>query len=394
MERIVQEQNIEMHSNKYDVTQTKRVLIVDDEPDFCRFTALGLRKAGYDVLTATDGQKALDLVEENKPDLVLMDIGLTRESDGIELARQISARWQIPVVYLTGRIDDKTLILAKETEPFGYVVKPVDYTELKTTIEIALYKSETESKLKRLNKDLEQANQDLRHFAHTVSHDLKTPLRGIRRLAEWISTNYANKLDEDDREEVNLLMSRVERMHNLIDGVLQYSSVGYAEEEKVQVNLNELIYDVIDLIAPPENITITIENELPVIECEKTRIVQVFQNLLSNAVRYMDKPASITKIACVEENGFWKFSVADNGPGIEEKYFEKIFQIFQTLSTHDESDSSGIGLSTVKKIVELYGGRVWVESKPPEGSTFFFTLPKQKMGVKDAKLQADTACRR
>ncbi len=391
MERIIQEQNIEMHSNKYDVTQTKRVLIVDDEPDFCRFTAIGLRKAGYDVLTATDGQKALDVIEENKPDLVLMDIGLMGQSDGIEVSRQISARWQIPVVYLTGHTDDNTLSRAKETEPFGYVVKPVDYTELKTTIEIALYKAETENKLKELNKRLEHANQELRHFAHTVSHDLKTPLRGVRRLAEWISINYANKLDRNDKEQVHLLITRVDRMHNLIDGVLEYSSIGYTEEERVQVNLNNLVQDVIDMIDPPENITITVESEMPVIECGQTLIIQVFLNLLSNAVKYMDKPAGRIEVSCVEEDEFWKFRVTDNGPGIEEKYFEKIFQIFQTLSTHDESESSGIGLSTVKKVVEMHGGKVWVESKIGEGSIFFFTLPKPEKEITGAKLQATVA---
>jgi signal transduction histidine kinase len=394
MDKSIQKKNTETNSKICNANRKKQILIVDDEPDFCGFTALGLRNLGYDVLTATDGQKALDLVKENRPDLLLMDIGLMGQSDGIEVSRQISARWQIPVVYLTGHTDDKTLSRAKATEPFGYVVKPVDYTELKTTIEIALCKFEAENKLKELNKRLEQANQELKCFAHTVSHDLKTPLRGIRRLAEWISINYANKLNEDDREKVNLLMSRVDRMHNLIDDVLQYSSIGYTEEERDQVNLNNLVHDVIDMIDPPENITITVESELPVIECEKTRIIQVFLNLLSNAVKYMDKPAGRIKIACVEESDIWKFSVVDNGPGIEEKYFEKIFQIFQTLSTHDESESSGIGLSTVKKIVEMYGGRVWVESKPPEGSTFFFTLPKQKMGIENAKLQANPACRR
>ncbi len=359
----------------------KKILVVDDEPDFCKVTAFRLEKLGYDVLTVTDGQEGLDVIEEYKPDLVLMDIKLVGESDGIEVSRQISIHWQIPVVYLTAHTDEKTFRRAKETEPFGYVVKPVDYTELKATIEIVLYKAETESRLKRLNEDLEQANQELKYFAHTVSHDLKSPLRGIKRLAEWISTNHANKLDKNDREQLNLLMNRVGRMYNLIDGVLQYSSVGYAEEERVQVNLNKLVQDAIDMISPPENITITVEKELPTVEYGQTRIMQVFENLLSNAVKYMDKPTGKITIAGIEEKDFWKFSVADNGPGIEEKYFEKIFKIFQVLSTDEESRSSGIGLSTVKKIVEMYEGKIWVESKPGQGSTFFFTLPKQKTAV-------------
>jgi signal transduction histidine kinase len=371
--------------------QKKQILIVDDEPDFCRLTAIGLRKLGYDVLTATGVPKAFDLVIENRPDLVLMDIGLTGEIDGIEVSKQIRSTWQIPFVYLTGHTDDKTLNRAKATEPFGYVVKPVDYTELRITIEIALYKAEMESKLKQLNQKLEQANQTLKDFAHTVSHDLKAPLNSVRRLAESISVNFSNKLDEEDREQINLLIARVDRMRNLIDGVLQYSSIGYAEEQRVHVNLNELIQDVIDMVDPPENITITVENELPVIECGQTRIMQVFLNLLSNAVKYMDKLNGKIKIACVEENDFWKFSVADNGPGIEEKYFNKIFEMFKTLLSRNAHESTGLGLSTVKKIVEMYGGKVWVESKIGEGSFFFFTLPKQEAVATSAKLWSNAS---
>ncbi|MGD1042918.1 MAG: ATP-binding protein [Sedimentisphaerales bacterium] len=118
---------------------------------------------------------------------------------------------------------------------------------------------------------------------------------------------------------------------------------------------------------------------------ERLRLKQVFQNLLSNAVKYTDKPKGQIKIGCTEENGFWKFSVADNGCGIKEKYFGKIFEIFQTLTSRDKTESTGIGLTIVKKIVELYGGKVWVESKVNEGSTFFFTLPK-------AKNQGDEKC--
>ena len=226
--------------------------------------------------------------------------------------------------------------------------------------------------------EVEQANQELKHFAYIVSHDLKAPLRGIKTLADWIATDYADMLDEEGKDRVNLLSGRVVRMHNLIDGILQYSRVGREKVERVRVDLNELILEVIDLVAAPESIEITVENKLPVIECGETRILQVFQNLLSNAVKYMDKPRGQIRIGCVQENGFWKFNIADNGPGIEEQHFERIFKIFQTLSPRDEVESTGVGLSVVKKIVELYGGKVWLESTAGEGSTFFFTIPKQE----------------
>lgn len=240
----------------------------------------------------------------------------------------------------------------------------------------------------QLIEQLAGANQELKDFAYVVSHDLKAPLRGIKTISDWISTDYADKLDNDGKEQLSLLANRVDRMHNLIDGILQYSRIGRIEEEKVQINLNGLVLEIVDMLAPPENITITIENELPTIECEQTRITQVFQNLLSNAVKYMDKPQGRIKVGCIEENRLWKFSITDNGPGIEEKYFEKIFKIFQTLTPRDEFESTGIGLTVVKKIVELHKGKVWVESKVGEGTTFFFTLPKHDIGAeKNEELQ-------
>lgn len=256
-------------------------------------------------------------------------------------------------------------------------------------------RKKAEKALEKLNKDLELAvlnlgrsNKELQDFAYVVSHDLKAPLRGIKTLAQWISTDYAGSLDENGRDQLNLMLSRVDRMHNLIDGVLQYSRVGRVKENKVQINLNELVSEAIDMIAPPENIAITVENELPVIEFERTRIAQVFQNLLSNAIKFMDKPEGQVRIGCVEEDGFWKFSVADNGPGIEEKYFEKIFQMFQTLAPRDDVESTGVGLTVAKKIVELYGGKIWLQSKVGQGSTFLFTLPKEQVRIENAELQA------
>ena len=190
-----------------------------------------------------------------------------------------------------------------------------------------------EEKQARLLEEVESANQELKDFAHIVSHDLKAPLRGIKTIVTWILGDYSDKLDEKGKEQMDLLSGRVDRMHNLIDGVLQYSRVGRIKEEKVKVDLKKLIPDVIDMVAPPKNISVTVEDVMPVIECEETRIMQVFQNLLSNAIKYMDKPKGWIKIGCVEQDGFWKFSIADNGPGIKKKYFEKIFKIFQTFPT-------------------------------------------------------------
>jgi signal transduction histidine kinase len=237
-------------------------------------------------------------------------------------------------------------------------------------------REKAERKQTQLLKELESANQELKDFAYIASHDLKAPLRAIKTLADWISTDYADKLDQDGQEQLKLLKQRVDRMHNLIDGILQYSRVGRVRENTVNVNLDKLLPEIIDTLAPSANIKITVDTELPTVKCEETRITQVFQNLLSNAIKYMDKPEGSIRVGCSEEGEFWKFSVADNGPGIEKQHWERIFKIFQTLAPRDEFESTGIGLTVVKKIIELYNGRIWLDSEFGKGTTFFFTFPK------------------
>lgn len=250
---------------------------------------------------------------------------------------------------------------------------------------------EAELRQTELIEKVDSINKELKDFASIVSHDLKAPLRGIKSLATWILDDCSQKLGEQGNEQMQLLLGRVERMYTLIDGVLQYSIVGRTEEQPAQVNLDTFIPEIIDMVVPPEYIQVTLENDMPVIEGEETQIMQLLQNLLSNAIKYNDKPQGWIKVGCLEEDGYWKFSVSDNGPGIEEKHFERIFKMFQALSVTDEFEGTGVGLTVAKKIVELHGGKIWVESKVGHGSTFFFTWPKIDMGVKDAKLETNIA---
>ena len=234
---------------------------------------------------------------------------------------------------------------------------------------------EAEERQARLLEELASANEELKNFAYVVSHDLKAPLRSIGSLSTWILSDYGDKLDEEGRELLNLLLSRVKRLDNLIEGILQYSRVGRVQEKHMLVDLSQVVPAIIELLAPAAHIEVKIVDPLPPIRGEKTRIEQLFQNLLSNALKFMDKPQGKIEIGCMRLDGYWQFRVSDNGPGIAPKYFDKVFQIFQTLTPRDELESSGIGLSLVKKIVEMYGGRVWIESKVGEGTTFFLTLP-------------------
>jgi two-component system, LuxR family, sensor kinase FixL len=248
------------------------------------------------------------------------------------------------------------------------------------------------AELTETNERLRRANQELNEFAYVASHDLKAPLRGIKTLADWIAADGAEQLSADAREHLRLLQHRIERMHNLIDGILQYSRVGRTKEVMVPVNLGELIPEIVMVLDVPAGLTITVQEDLPVIDCDRTRITQVFQNLLSNAIKFMDKPAGHIEVGWDGTDTLWTFHVADNGPGIEEKYHEKIFQLFQTLSPRDEFESTGVGLTLVKRIVEMYGGRVWIESRCGEGSTFYFTWPRNHGEMQHERLQTSTAC--
>ena len=250
-------------------------------------------------------------------------------------------------------------------------------------------RKKAEETLELLNKELEstvtklnRSNRELCSFAYITAHDLKSPLRAICILADWLLTGYSDKFDQQGKEKLELLTGRAKRMSRLIDSILEYTEIGLDTEQKTRVDVNSLINKIIASLNPPENIEIKIENDLPSIQCNENNLTKVFMCLLSNSIRYMDKPKGRISVGCTEENGYWKFSVADNGQGVEEKYFEKIFQVFQTLSLRDETESTGIGLPIVKKVVELYDGKVWIESKPGQGSTFFFTLPKQKVEMK------------
>lgn len=228
----------------------------------------------------------------------------------------------------------------------------------------------------KAEEETNKINNELQDFAHVVSHDLKSPLLAINQLVHWLAEDNSDKLDDAGKELLMLIQQRSSRMLDMIDGILRYSKVGRIRGVPEQVHIDKVISQVIKVLAPPENIRFVIHSPMPVIFVDPIRITQVFQNLIGNAVKYLDKPEGLIEIGVVNLNGLHEFFVRDNGPGIDEKHFERIFQIFQTLKKSDDIDSTGVGLTITKKIVEQNDGRIWVESEPGKGSTFRFTLPE------------------
>jgi signal transduction histidine kinase len=234
------------------------------------------------------------------------------------------------------------------------------------------------NKRKKLLEELEFTNQELKEFAYIVSHDLKAPLRAIRSLASWIEEDYADVLDEIGLEQLKLLQSRAVRMHHFIEGILEYSRIGRLKEKWVEVDLSESIDNIIDMLNPAEYIAINIPQPLPKVFGEKVRIEQVFLNLLSNAIKYNDKENPIIEIRWTERGSRYHFEIEDNGQGIQEKHYKTIFQLFQTLQSRDTVESTGIGLTIVKKIIELHNGVISVQSEYGVKTIMSFSLPKVK----------------
>jgi len=218
---------------------------------------------------------------------------------------------------------------------------------------------------------IEQANT----FARITSHDLKTPVRGIVSLAEWLKEDNAEKINAEGLRNIDIIIGRALRMQNLIEGILLYLDAGRLVEMPKPVDLKTVIEEVIRSLHLPDTYKVIIPEYLPDIFTEEAIIKQIFYKLIDNAVRYINRPDGVIEILASQQGNLMKFGVKDNGPGIDPKYHEKIFEMFQTLRKKDDSDSTGIGLSVVKKNVEEIGGRIWVESEMGSGSSFLFTIP-------------------
>lgn len=217
-------------------------------------------------------------------------------------------------------------------------------------------------------------NEALNEYAHVVSHDLKGPLRGINTLMQLIQMQNKDVLNEQSAEYFDMIGKSVRKMDNQISSILTYSQADLMIQEKKEVDLKQMILDIRDQLMPTKHIDLVFATEMPVIMSHRNQVEQVLHNLLSNAIKFSPENNAQIIWSCIEKGDQYEISIQDNGIGIEEKYFEKIFKIFQSLSVRQ--DSSGVGLAIVKKVVNALGGEVWLTSEYGTGTTFYFTIPK------------------
>ena len=242
-------------------------------------------------------------------------------------------------------------------------------------------RKEAEEKMAEYMEDLQKTNKELDQFAYVVSHDLKAPLRAIGNLSSWIEEDLGEALKDDVRDNFEILKGRVERMENLINGILDYSRATRRAGEESIVPVELLIKDTIELLSPPANIKIEMDDDLPMVYTERTKLQQVFANLISNSIKHNDKAEGIVKITSSETNDFYEFAIEDNGPGIDKLYHDKIFVIFQVLQARDQKENTGVGLAIVKKIIDEMEATIRIESDLGKGAKFIFTWPKKPQPI-------------
>lgn len=363
------------------------VLIVDDTEVNIDILVEALGD-DYEVAVAMDGETALESVEEEIPDIILLDI-MMPGMDGYEVCRKIKENEMtkdIPVIFLTAMSDILSKTKGFEMGAVDYVTKPFDILEVKarvhTQLALRIAKYELLDKnqiLEQKTEELQTAVNELEVFSHAISHDLKSPLRAIERYSDIIFEDYGSTLDEEAVQMILSVKNISNDAINMIDKILKYCTAVPLEIHKENVNINELfnnVFSELKSISSQRNIEFEFETGMPSVLADLILIKQVIYNVISNAVKFTQTREKASIIAgCRKGIGEYVFYVRDNGVGIDMKLAGKLFQLFQRLHSKEEFDGSGIGLASVRKIIQKHGGRVWIEGKENEGTTVYFTLP-------------------
>lgn len=290
-------------------------------------------------------------------------------------ASRISSRLLAPIKELLGGLEDiarekyGSSIQVSTHDEIGQVAN--SFNEMAEHIQIA------RDAQNATQKDLERSNAELENFAYVASHDLKSPLRGMRSLAQWIEEDIGASATEETSENLRLLKSRVDRLENLLESLLAYSRVGRKASDAKEINPGKLVGEIVEYLAPPQGFTISCANDMPILDAPHAPLELVLRNLISNAIKHHDLDHGHITVGAKDLGDYVEFSVKDDGPGIPPEFQERIFQMFQTLKPRDQVEGCGMGLAIVKKTIEHHGGRINVISSPPvRGSEFQFTWEK------------------
>jgi signal transduction histidine kinase len=377
-----------------------RVLLADDNADM-RAYVYRLLSPHFEVDAVSDGRQALEHALQHPPDLILSDI-MMPGMDGFALLKALrseAATSTLPVILLSARAGEESRVEGIESGADDYLVKPFSARELlarvTTHLEMSRLRRHAAERERQLRRDAEaaserstsaleslrQANSDLEQFAFSASHDLQEPLRMVATFSQLLQMKYGGKLDAQADAIIGHCVEGATRMGRMIRDLLEYTrAASISEKLPERISFERALGGALENLRASivESNAVVTHDPLPELEAEPVHVQQIFQNLVSNAIKYRGSEAPRVHIGAVRRDGVWQFSVRDNGIGIEPQYQEQVFGLFKRLHSGNRYSGTGLGLAICKKLVERYRGRIWVESKPGEGSTFFFTLAESE----------------
>jgi signal transduction histidine kinase len=358
-----------------------RVLIAEDNADMGGYLA-GLLRGLCRTRVAADGAKALALAREWLPDLIVADV-MMPELDGLRLCRAIKADASfqgVPVVLLTALTDRDAMRRGWEAGADEYLFKPFHPSEVLTRVRTLLAgvqaRKAAARELERRAQELRRSNAELEEFAFVAAHDLQEPLRKIIGFGQLLESREA-ELGEEPADMIRRMVGATRRMQELIDDLLKYSRVGRAKSAPERVRARDALDRALANLetAVADGAATVTAGDLPTVTADEGQLVQLFQNLVGNAIKFRGEKPAVVRVEAERRGREWVFSVRDEGIGFEPRFSERIFVVFERLHSKAAYPGTGIGLALCKKIVERHGGRIWAESEPGKGSSFYFTLP-------------------
>lgn len=360
----------------------QRILIVDDRPENLLALERTLVEVDAPLVRATSGEQALAATLEHDFALAILDVQMPG-MDGYELAELLRGdpkTRRIPIIFLTAAsVEQENIFRGYESGAVDYILKPYSPAILLSKVRVFLDMHAQAAALRESREELSTVNRELEAFAYSVSHDLRAPLRAIEGFSQALLEDCREQLDDQGRDYLRRVLSEAERMAQLIDDLLVLSRVTRAELHHTRVDLSDLAAGIVARLraAEPERAaTVDIEQGL-VAEGDASLLGQALENLLGNAWKYTSKREQAAIHLGRQAEAFF---VKDNGAGFDMRYADKLFVPFQRLHATTEFPGTGVGLSTVHRIVTRHGGRIWFESEPGRGATFFFTLDEDRAG--------------
>jgi signal transduction histidine kinase len=369
-------------------------LLVEDNPLDAALVVRSLCKDGFEVTAdvVQDEAAFTRSLSAHPPEIVLADYNLPdwRGMEALDVLRREGL--DIPMILVSGALGDVTAVECIKQGATDYVLKD-DLARLPLVIRRALrekhersLRQQAEKDLAKKAEELARSNAELEQFAYVASHDLQEPLRMVANYTQLLAERYRGKLDAQAEKYIHYAVDGATRMQAMIQDLLSFSRAGRTENGFHEMDLNLAVKLALENLQPAikESGAVVKYGGLPMIKAHRTQIVQLFQNLIGNAIKFRDERAPVIEFGAEEKDGQWIFSVRDNGIGIAAEHVEIVFAIFQRLHTRSEYPGNGIGLAICKKIVERHGGKIWVESEEGKGSTFRFTLPLVKEAAAEA----------